>query len=354
MHLRPLRPLKPLRWMPLPVAILCALALGVPAFAGEEEAPGKKAPPKKAEAKAPAQPAPTPPPGLTRQDIEELVKRGGRLPEGFVPHGMRPGTRGPGAGPAGPRPGQPPFLRGPGAFGLASGAEGALTKAMGQLVLKYLDEKDDPVRAEVYEDLLREIATVMARGESGSVAALMPMLMGRLIAGLGDPKKAPVYREIMTIFGQALVTVDPKPPAFVPGTAGPVTPPADRPPAAPQDPGGTQPLAPTQGQWPTSFAGAEVIYVGTGDPAAVMQVHLRRIPESSLAWQAGLRPGHRILAIDGKPATPARLREAEKAFTPGGKLLLRLRRMNGTIDVLNLEFEADDEPDAGGQAGPGK
>ena len=185
-------------------AFLLVLTVALPwVHAGDDEtpAPKKDEPAPKAEPapRGEVRPAPAPPGGMTRKDIEELVRRGGRLPEGFIPHGWRFDEGDGPKKPTGSIHRDMPFpMPGGGAM------EGALAQATGKLILKYLEEKDDPARAAIYEELLREIGKALAEGKGETFAAHVPRVMGRLMGGLADPKKAPVYREIMKIFGEAM------------------------------------------------------------------------------------------------------------------------------------------------------
>ena len=152
------------------------------------------------------------------------------------------------------------------------------------------------------------------------MAAHAPRIMGKLMAGLQDPAKAPVYRDIMRIFGEALTGARPAPPA----------PPA--PPAKGMD------LA------QFTLGGANVIPATLVADSAVRTTGLvREVPADSNAHAAGLRAGDVILTLDGKPVTPESLAAADKAFVPGGKLRIELRRKEGRVEVLDLEFEADDD-----------
>jgi hypothetical protein len=57
----------------------------------------------------------------------------------------------------------------------------------------------------------------------------------------------------------------------------------------------------------------------------------------------GLKAGDTLLMINGQTADPAAVTQAGKAFVPGGKLGLRLRRKDGTIEALDVEFESADD-----------
>ncbi len=321
------------------LAVAAAIVLssfgGRPALA-EDEVPAKKAPEKRAPEKrgpvkgGPAGERPRGPRSEAdlRKDIEDLVRGRGKLPEGFRPRGM--GSYG---GPA---------------FGGIGGAaaQPAMTKALGKLLLKYLDEKADPVKAAVYEELLRDLGTSLAKGEDANLDQIGVRMMGRFMTGMQDPKKAPVYREIMQIFGEALTAS-----VRVPPTARPATPPV--PPAAGGAPRPARhgPATMSTNAWPRTLGGAELMYVAEEGSPDTLAVVLRRIPADSPAQAAGLKPGDTLLTLDGRPATPETLRKAEGAFVPGGKLRIHLRRMNGKTEVLELEFEAA-EPAAPAAAVP--
>ncbi|MDA1194807.1 MAG: hypothetical protein O2894_06450 [Planctomycetota bacterium] len=264
----------------IPLALVVALVLAPLVWA--EDGPAAPPPPKPEQPEQPEQPS-----ARTRADIEELVRGGGRLPEGFVPEAL----------------GSPSLP-----FGEGGPAQAALGRALGGLLLKYLAEKDDPARVAAYEALLRDVAEVLTTDESGDLRRVAPQLMTRFLAGMADPAKKPVYREVLSLLGQAL-------------TAG-LTP-APAAPAAPS----------------LTFAGATLIWSGRSDGALVARVAL--VPAGSIAEAAGLRVGDDLLAVDAKPADPAALKRAAGAFVPGGQLRLTLRRKEGTVETLDLEFETE-------------
>ena len=186
--------------MRLLTACLCALLLSTPALAGEDEPAKPKEAPKKAEpVKPPLPPVVAPDDVRTRmkKDIEELVRRGGALPEGYKPSAFDFG-----------KPPAPP-ARAPAAFGgpdmNSPATQRAFTRAMGKIILKYLAEKQDAKRAAVYEDLLKQFGTVMASEDNRGFASLMPRLMGSFLQGMQDPDptRATVYREILQILHEA-------------------------------------------------------------------------------------------------------------------------------------------------------
>lgn len=346
--------------LPRACALLLVLALAAPvAWGGDDEPPTKD--PKAADPKAGDPKAGDPkagdakadpkaggtsttrggltrkdtPGGLTRKDIEELVRRGGRLPEGFIPHGMRPGAK-PGAKPGEEPPLSEPPPVDPGAGPLPFGPpprihlertdamEAAFAKATGTLILTYLAEKDDPARAAVYEALLADVGTALAKGDGKPLAAHASAIMAKLMRNLRtaqqrrDLQTIRVYREVLRIFGQAL-------------TAG-ARPAQPAPPPEPMD------LA------RFTLGGANVIPATLVADSAVRRTGLvREVPADSHAHAAGLRAGDVILTLDGKPVTPQSLGAADKAFVPGGKLRIELRRREGKLEILDLEFEADDD-----------
>ena len=351
-------------------------------WAGEDETP-KKDPkpagetPKPAPKAEPTPPTPPTPPagGMTRKDIEELVRRGGRLPEGFVPHGWRFDDGDAPRKPTGAVHREPPFPMGEAAS--SNAMEAAFAKATGTLILKYLAEKDDPARAAVYEELLKEIGTTLSKGEGTTIAGHAPRIMAKLMAGLRDPKKAPVYRDIMRIFGEALTTAGPRPSGFVFGKDGPPPTPPVEPravPAPPLPPGKKdvprdmfgRPIPPEVLKElefldrklapPLTLAGARILLATplkfTEDPQGnatdveygAMMCRIEDVPPDSNAYAAGLRAGDTILSLDGKPVSVEAVHAANKAFVPGGKLRIELRRKEGKVEILDLEFEADDAP----------
>ena len=253
----------------------------------------------------------------TLKDIEELVKRGGKLPDGFVPHGM--GER--------PAPGTAPKPPMPAGLGnLPPEMMGSVTQATGKLLLKYLEEKDDPVKGPVYEDILRKVATALAGGTS-DLQGLGMQMMAEFMNGMQDPKKAPVYREIMSLFGGALMGGSAAP-APTPG-------PLHRAPPPP-------PAKPFGQDVPIAIGGARLAYVQGMDGRPGWTVFITQVPPGSTAASAGLKTGDRLEAIDGKPPQPASLKRAAEVLTKGGKLNLRLRRKDGTVEQLELDAVLDD------------
>jgi len=266
--------------------------------------------------------------GATKKDLEEIVKRGGTLPGGFVPHGMGPGgPRGPGG-------------MGPG--GELGGAQGealmqALAKATGKLLLRYLDVKDDPVKGPVYEDVLRNLAKALIDGGGGQ-AGIQQMgmrLMGRFMGGMQDPDKAPVYREIMGIFSEVMG-------AAMRGAMG-----GGMPPGMPRPP--KTPPAPTAGPFkdaPRDIGGAVIVYrmQATGPGEFEILPGIGAVPPGSAAAQAGFQPGDRIEQVDGKAVDAAGLKHAHRVFSEGGKLTLRLRRKDGSVEELELDISLEEAP----------
>ena len=265
----------------------------------------------------------------TKKDLEEIVRRGGTLPGGFVPHGMGPG------GPLG-------------------GAQGealmqALAKATGKLLLRYLDVKDDPVKGPVYEDVLRNLARSLIDGGGGQ-AGMQQMgmrLMGSLMGGMQDPAKAPVYREIMGIFSEVMG-------AAMRGAMGAGMPPGmPRPPQTPPAPtAGPTPIAgptPTAGPFkdaPRDIGGALIVYRVQAIAYGEFEIlpGIGAVPPGSAAAQAGFQPGDRIEQVDGKAVDAAGLKRAHKVFSEGGKLTLRLRRKDGSVEELELDISLEEAP----------
>lgn len=335
-------------------AFLLVLTVALPwVWAGDDETSAKDPKPagespKPAPRAEPTPPMPPAPPagGLTRKDIEELVRRGGRLPDDFVPHGWRLDDGGGPKKPTGAFHREPPFPLGTASH--RDAMEAAFTKATGTLILKYLAEKDDPARAAVYEDVLKALGTTLSTGAGSTIGGHVPGLMTKLMAGLQDPAKAPVYRDIMRIFGEALEAAGPRPPGFVFGKNGP-------PPTAPVEPRAVPapPLPPGLAPRAHDLAGATVVVGYKFDGVDSFKEKLlttrglgmvERVPVASNAYAAGLRAGDTILSLDGKPVSGQTVQAANKAFVPGGKLRIELRRKEGKVEILDLEFEADDAP----------
>lgn len=279
----------------------------------------EEAPPPPPEAK----PKPTPR-SSTKRDLEELVRRGGRLPEGFVPHGMPP--------PEGRSLGGP----------LTAG----FGRAAGKLILRYLEVKDDPRRGPIYEEVLRELANALTRepDEPGAAAHAVGMrllefamkgLQGYVDGGSAGPESG-VYREIVEILRDAANEA-------VRGLASP------RPPGVPPAPGPLgrdAPRAPID--MPRELGGATLALRAVAPDHVELRVVA--VPADSLAREMGLRRGDAILAIDGRPADLAGLRRARDAVRKAGQLTLRVKRMDGRIEQLDIEFEVEDQP--GARRGP--
>jgi hypothetical protein len=216
-----------------------------------------------------------------------------------------------------------------------------LSQAVGQLLLNYLDVKKDPVKAPIYEDLLRELAkTLVAGDKTGGMQKIGMQMMGRFMAGLQDPAKAPVYQEIMQVFGEAMGGMLGGPM----GPAGPAKPRMRSVPALPL----VRPVSPVGPlpfkDAPATLGGARLGYVTpamSSDPFVFKVLVMGPLEPQSLAAQAGLKAGDQIVAIDGKTTDPAGIRKAHKVFKDGGKLLLRLRRMDGTTQVLDIELDVE-------------
>jgi hypothetical protein len=250
------------------------------AGAANEEASAKdEAPPPK----PPPVPVLPKPESSLRKDLEELVKRGGKLPSDFVPHET--------------------LARG------ADSVQSALGRILGQLILEYLAAKDDDVKAPVYERVLRDLAGEMTRGTDApasypAVMRRLSQVRNRYRAALGDGefRRATAIRRILDVFATHLKGALP-----------------DR--------------------RPPDLGGARLALLGEGGSAALMVLS---VPTGSLAQEMGLRAGDTILAIDGRPADFPGLRRARKAVREAGQLTLRVRRMDGRIEQLDIEFEVED------------
>ena len=82
-----------------------------------------------------------------------------------------------------------------------------LMKATGRLMLKYLDEKQDPEKAAAYDDVFRALGGVLSHldpgDERGMVAAGMKAMLD-LLPTMKTPKRAEVMRVVMTTLAGAV------------------------------------------------------------------------------------------------------------------------------------------------------
>ena len=279
-------------------------------------------------------PQPTPKDDMER-DIAELIRRGGTLPKGWRPHGLRP---------------KPPAAR----VEKRSAAPGrSLAQVVGALMLRSIETKADPVRGPVYEAMLRDIARTMSTAGLAGLHAMLPRLKRQAEAGAREPKLGPAYREILETLGTAgngqgalRPGVRLRWPSHAPLVT-PAPPVAPRPPAAPKPPVASEP--PFRGPFdgaPTTLGGAPLSYIirssapRGGSPAAML-LNIGVVPEGSTAAAAGLLDGDRIIQIDGKPVTEASMKRAARVFREGGKLKLLVMRRDDKRETLDLEFEKE-------------
>jgi hypothetical protein len=272
----------------------------------------------------------------TEKDIAELIKRGGKLPDDWRPAGMRPPPFAPGGrpsvgGPGLPAPGSPrPKSMGP-----------VSPRALGAVVLAYLDVKQDPLKGPIYEAVLRDLAGGLVA--SGNAGDGMQLGMRRILAGLGDPKTAPVYQEILRLLVDTLPRApesrpDPAPWGRFERGPGRVPPPS----RAPRAPEAQQPpfAGPFAGA-PTHLGGAPIGYVTQAGGAGLTFLSVGPVPTAATAHAAGLRQGDRIIRIDGKPVDEAGVRRAAKVFSEGGKLTLEVVRRDDKRETLSLLLEKE-------------
>lgn len=93
---------------------------------------------------------------------------------------------------------------------------------------------------------------------------------------------------------------------------------------------------------PARFLGAFLAWPDDGDADAGPRV-LGCAP-GTLAAALGLEAGDRILAVDGRPATPRRLAARAGAEHTPGQLELGIRRRDGRNETLGLEFRRGPAP----------
>jgi hypothetical protein len=245
-------------------------------------------------------------PGLdedTLRDVEELLRGGGRLPEGFVPRRLLRGMEG-------------------GVLDGAADLEAVVQRMLrpvGRLVLAYLDAKADPVKGPVYEGFLREFATSLAKvGEPGhDAASIGARFLGKFLAGLSDPDpaKAAAYQEVMEILVGDFAAEGPA---------------AGRPKTTVRLPASKPDLL---------LGGAPLRFE---EDSAAPLVEVTEVPPGSQAAAVGLAAGDRILEIDGQAPTRASVARAVESFGKPGKLSFRVRRKDGSIEVFEIEFVKDE------------
>lgn len=247
----------------------------------------------------------------TKRDIEELIAGGGRLPEGFKPHALGAGA-------------PPPD----------TGALAGMARAAGRVMLRYLEVKEDPVRAPIYEKVLAEVGKVLVGLDADAPADLRQVgmrLLGSFMQGMNDPKTAPVYREIMDLVTKEMLTVAAPPVALRPrvGRREPVPP--DRPPTV----SGLRGFV-----TPTFVGGAHLKTVPLLDRDLVSGQRVLGVEPGSVAHEMGLRGGDLIYTVNGKPADLRGVEAIRKALGQPGKLSIEVKRRDGKIEVLDIEFEA--------------
>ena len=83
----------------------------------------------------------------------------------------------------------------------------SLLNATGRLMLKYLDEKQDPEKAAAYEDIFRALGGVMShvqRGDERGMAAAGMKAMVDLMPSMKSPKRAEVLRDVLKTLALAV------------------------------------------------------------------------------------------------------------------------------------------------------
>jgi hypothetical protein len=264
------------------VALLALVALAFPVRADDDGAPApapKAKPAPDGAGKSDAAKKPEPEKESVDRILEAIVRNGGRLPSGFSLDGKTPDPA-------------TRFLR-----------------PVGRLLLAYLDAKSDPAKAAVYEGILRDVGNLLVEAGDGNtdVSALGLSLAGKFFAGLSDPDpvRAGVYREIVSTFLEAL---KPPPPKAKRATI--------------------------------LLAGAEVAAGSADDGTPAAEVV--RVPDGSAAKTIGLRPGDRILAIDGKGVTPQGIAAAERSLgTAGTTVTLRVQHPGGGEERVEVTTAAE-------------
>ena len=254
-----------------------------------------------------------------RKDLRELIRRGGRFPDGYKPEGVRdvemPGwwTHGSRDGPPAPRP--------------SAGVERPRPQVLGRILKRYLEVKDDPVKGPVYEEALEIIAETLLEADDGAPSRLGMALMPMLVRGLRDERRAAACVELMELFENE--TGSPRPAERF-ATRPPVLPPPER-----------RPVVRVRSDR-LELGGAPLT---TGGDAGIFGLRVGAVPGGSVAAEMTLREGDLITAIDGKELMPgtrrahlSKLRSAERIVREGGQLTLRLRRKGGETETLEIEF----------------
>ncbi len=240
----------------------------------------------------------------TKRDIEELVKGGGKLPEGFKPHALGSDR----------------------SSGTADEATTGMARAAGRVMLRYLEVKDDPVRGPVYEKVLGQVAKMLAEMKPGADTRQVGMrMLGTFMQGMNDPETAPVYREIVQLVSKEMVLAESPDPGR-------------RPPPVPR-----KPLKPGDPIFPTYFVGgAHVRMTATISDGAELGTGYRvlGVEPGSEAHEMGLRGGDTIRKVNGKEAGDGGLETIRNALGKPGKLTIEVKRKNFKIEVLDIEFEA--------------
>jgi hypothetical protein len=83
----------------------------------------------------------------------------------------------------------------------------SLLNATGRLMLKYLDEKQDPEKAAAYEDIFRALGGVLShlqRGDERGTAAAGMKAMVDLMPSMKSPKRAEVLRDVLKTLAIAM------------------------------------------------------------------------------------------------------------------------------------------------------
>lgn len=240
-----------------------------------------------------------------REDIRRMLQGDGRLPPDYVPHG----TSAPKLIPGGP---------GGGADASSGSNEDdllrALAPSLGTLMVRYFEVRSDPVKGPIYERVVRAAAEGLKASGTEGAKALASRVMAEVVRGLEDPKAAPVYGEILEVLAEALPT-----------------------------PKATSIRLPARSRR-LRFAGVPFeidLASDLADSTLRPMLLLPEVTEASVAWKMSLRSGDAILAIDGKPPTPAAVLAAQGVIDGGGQLTLLVRRRKGKIETLELEFEAE-------------
>ncbi len=197
---------------------------------------------------------------------------------------------------------------------LQSAALGIVTKTMGRLILKYLEDKKDPVKAEVYEDFLRALAEGFVAADPERPAANRDALakaVGTLVMAMTDPKKRAAAAEILKSLSKD-VAGDVKRAAK---EALPVPPPGD-----------------VREEW----AGAR-LSAGTGEDGTPVW-NVEEVAPDSPAAHAGLVKGDAIVAVDSKTPSTGVWSKLRKTAENGGKVTLTVLRAGGKRVSFDVEL----------------